>query len=66
VQGELVDALPLVLRLLAPDQDAAVVGGRGEDGAVFGVGPGDAPDGAFVAVGMVLEVGVSAMYACAR
>jgi hypothetical protein len=39
VQGELVDALPLVLRLLAPDQDAAVVGGGGEDGAVFGVGP---------------------------
>jgi hypothetical protein len=39
VQGELVDALPLVLRLLAPDQDAAVVGGGCEDGAVFGVGP---------------------------
>ena len=39
VQGELVDALPLVLRLLAPDQDAAVVGGGGEDGAVFGVSP---------------------------
>ena len=39
VQGELVDALPLVLRLLAPDQDATVVGGGGEDGAVFGMGP---------------------------
>jgi hypothetical protein len=50
VQGELVDALPLVLRLLAPDEDAAVVGGRGEDGAVFGMSPGDAPDGAFMAV----------------
>ena len=48
VQGELVDALPLVV-LLAPDEDAAVVGGGGEDGAVFGVRPGDAPDGAFVA-----------------
>lgn len=50
VQGEFVDALPLVLRLLAPDEDAAVVGGGGEDGAVLGVGPGDAPHGAFMAV----------------
>lgn len=52
VQGELVDALPLVLRLLAPDEDAAVVGGGREDGAIFGVGPRDAPDGAFMAVGL--------------
>jgi hypothetical protein len=50
VQGELVDALPLVLRLFAPDEDAAVVGRRGKDGPVFGMGPGNAPDGAFVAV----------------
>ena len=48
VQSEFVDALPLGV-LLAPDEDAAVVGGAGEDGAVFGVGPGDAPHGAFVA-----------------
>jgi len=56
VQGELVDALPLVLRLLAPDEDAAVVGGGCEDGAVFGVGPRNAPDGAFMAVVTMLEV----------
>ena len=49
MQGELVDALPGGV-LLAVDEDAAVVGGGGEDGAVFGVGPGDAPDSAFVAV----------------
>jgi hypothetical protein len=45
---ELVDALPLPV-LLAEDEDAAVVGGAREDGAVFGVCPGDAPDGAVVA-----------------
>jgi hypothetical protein len=50
VQGKLVDALPLVLRLLAPDENTAVVGGGCEDGAVFGMGPGDAPYGAFMAV----------------
>lgn len=55
VQGEFVDALPLALRLLAPDEDAAVVGGGCEDGAVFGVGPGDAPDGALMAVDNALE-----------
>lgn len=48
VEGEFVDALPGA-RLLAPDEDAAVVGGGGEDGAEFGVRPGDAPHGAFVA-----------------
>lgn len=36
VEGEVVDALPLVV-LLAPDKDLAVVGGRCEDSAVFGV-----------------------------
>jgi hypothetical protein len=30
--------------------DLTVVGGRGEEDAVFGVCPGDAPDGPFVAV----------------
>lgn len=53
VQGKLVDALPLGV-LLAPDQDAAVVGGGCEDGAVFGVRPGDAPDGSFVAGTMLV------------
>lgn len=47
MQCELVDALPGGV-LLAPEQDSAVVGGGGEDGAVFGVRPGDAPDSAFV------------------
>ena len=44
---ELVDALPLSI-LLAEDEDAAVVAAAREDGAVFGVSPGDAPDGAVV------------------
>ncbi len=48
MEGEFVDALPLGV-LLAEDEDAAVVGGGGEDGAVFGVGPGAAPDGRVVA-----------------
>lgn len=47
VEGEFVDALPGAV-LFAPDEDATVVGGRGEDGAVFGMGPGDTPDGAFM------------------
>lgn len=51
VQREFVDALPLVCGLFAPDEDAAVVGGGGEDGAIFRVGPGEGPDGAFVAGG---------------
>lgn len=50
VQGELVNALPLVLRLLAPDEDATIIRGGGEDGAIFGVCPRDAPDGTLVAV----------------
>lgn len=40
-------------RRFAPYVDLAVVGGGGEEDAVFGVGPGDAPDGAFVAVVLV-------------
>lgn len=47
VEGEFVDALPGAV-LFAPDEDATVVGGGGEDGAVFGVCPGDTPDGAFM------------------
>jgi hypothetical protein len=47
VDCEFVDALPGGV-LFAVDEDAAVVGGRGEDGAVFGVCPGEGPDGAFV------------------
>jgi hypothetical protein len=58
---EFVDALPLRV-LLAEDEDAAVVAAAGEDGAVFGVGPGDAPDGAVVAgnllVGLFVWLGV--------
>jgi hypothetical protein len=53
VVRELVDALPLAV-LLAEDQDAAVVAAAGEDGAVFGVRPGDAPDGAVVAVNVLV------------
>ena len=49
VQGEFVDSLPVIGGLFAVDEDAAVVGAAGEDGAVGWVGPGDAPDGAFVA-----------------
>jgi hypothetical protein len=52
VQGELVDALPLrrlLCALLLPEEDLAVVAGRGEDVAVLGVRPGYAPDGALVA-----------------
>jgi hypothetical protein len=58
VQGEVEDARPgrcgrarglLGGGLLAPDEDLAVVAGRGEDVAVFGVGPRDAPDCALVA-----------------
>lgn len=58
VQGEVVDALPLVVlcALFLPDEDFAVVAGRGEDVAVLGVCPGDAPDGAFVAVARVVSM----------
>lgn len=47
MEGEVEDALPLGA-LFAPDEDLAVVARRGEDVAVFGVGPGDAPDCSFV------------------
>lgn len=47
MQGEFVDALPSSI-LLAPDEDSAVVRGGSEYCAVFGVSPGNAPDGAFV------------------
>jgi hypothetical protein len=49
VQGKVEDLLPLV-GLLAPDEDLAVVAGRGQDVAVLGVCPRDAPDGALVAL----------------
>lgn len=56
MQRELVDALPLVRGLLAPDEYAAVVGRGGEDGAVFGMRPGKGPDGAFVARVLCISV----------
>jgi hypothetical protein len=48
VVSEFVDALPLIV-LLAPDQDATVVGARRQDSAVLGMRPGDSPNRAFVA-----------------
>lgn len=48
MKGEFVDALPLAI-LFPPDEDAAVVGARCEDGAIFGVRPGDRPDCSLVA-----------------
>ena len=47
MECEFVNALPLVV-LFAPDEDAAIVGGRGEDRAVFRMCPGNAPNSAFV------------------
>jgi len=47
VQGEIEDFAPGCAGF-APDEDFTVVAGGGEDVAVFGVGPGDGPDGAFV------------------
>lgn len=52
MEGEVEDARPGGVRF-APDEDFAVVAGGGEDVAVFGVCPGDAPDGAFVAGGVL-------------
>jgi hypothetical protein len=46
---EIEDFLPLIT-LLAPDEDLAVVTCRGEDVAVFWVGPRDAPYCSFMAV----------------
>lgn len=50
VEGEVVDSLPLVVlgALFFPDEDLAIVPCRRQDVAVFGMRPGDAPDGAFV------------------
>lgn len=59
VEGDFVDLLPAA-GLFAPDEDFAVIRGRGEDVAVFGVGPCYAPDGALVAVavsGRIVERG---------
>lgn len=59
MQGGGEDAVPLggfggdLRGRFAPYVDLAVVGGGGEEDAVFWVGPGDAPDGAFVAVKVV-------------
>jgi hypothetical protein len=49
VVREVEDLGPGVVRF-APDDYFAVVARRGEDVAVFGVGPGDGPDGAFVSI----------------
>lgn len=49
VKRDIVDALPLSWAVLAVDVDVAGVGGGGEDGAELWVGPGDGPDGSFVA-----------------
>lgn len=48
VLGEVVEALEGVL-VFAPDYDAAVVAGGCEEGTVFGVGEGYAPDRSVVA-----------------
>lgn len=49
VESNIVDSLPLSWAILTVDMDVACVGGGGEDGAEFWVGPGDGPDGSFVA-----------------
>lgn len=49
VEGEFVDALPLIV-LFPPDQDAAVVGARSEDGAILGMCPGNRPDRSLVSL----------------
>lgn len=55
MEGEIVDALPLAVlgALFFPDKDLAVEAGGGEDVAVLGVRPGDAPYCTFVAVWFV-------------
>lgn len=58
MQGEVVDARPGGRGAgFAMDVDVAAVGGGGEDGAVFGVGPGKGPDCAFVPGGEELVRG---------
>jgi hypothetical protein len=49
VESEIENSGPLAV-CFAPDEDFTVVGGGCEDVAVFGVGPGDRPDGSFVSV----------------
>mgnify|MGYP005987329027 CR=1 FL=1 len=55
MEGEVVDALPLVVlgALFFPDEDLAVEAGGGEDVTVLGMRPGDAPYSTFVAVAFV-------------
>ena len=54
VKRKVVDTLPARGRSLFVDVNVAGVGGGGEDGAVLWVGPGEGPDGAFVARGELL------------
>lgn len=51
---------------LAPDEDFAVVGGGGQDVAVFGVGPGYGPDGTFVAADVLMKKRESKVTPCKR
>ena len=53
VKGDLIYLLPAV-GLLAPNEDLAVVRGRGEDVAVLGMRPCYAPDGALVSVKLLV------------
>lgn len=49
VERMFLDALPSASDdLLLPDEDPAVEGAGGEDGAKFRMGPGDGPDGTIV------------------
>lgn len=50
MQREVENARPCRVRF-PPDEDFAIVAGRGEDVAVFGVGPRNAPNCAFVTRG---------------
>lgn len=49
MEGELVNALPLIV-LFPPNEDAAIVGRRGEDGTELGVSPRNRPHGTLVAL----------------
>ena len=55
VQSNVMDALPLPWAVLTVDVDVAGVGGGGEDGAKLRVGPGDGPDGSFMAVIVIMS-----------
>ena len=61
VQREVVDALPLAVLagLFFPDEHLAVVARRGDDVAVLGVRPGDAPNRSLVTVRLVLAITVA-------